>query len=144
MGLLADFFVAPADQALLYEDSLNDRAASVQKYKPAEYKNLTGLELGILWAMLLGEEWNVKKHMLTEVRFGDGGETWLFSFPPELVELLASLSDEQLDVTAIKWAETEELALWEAQHTKELLIDLRQLSKDAVSSGNDLFLWGSL
>ena len=88
MALLADFFVAPMEDALQYEESLSNRPTSLQKYRPAEYTSLTGLELGILWAMLLGEEWDANRHMLTEVKFGDGGETWLFSFPRQLVELL--------------------------------------------------------
>ena len=144
MGLLADFFVAPSDQALLYEDSLADRAASVATYGPAGYKNLTGLEPGILWAMLAGVEWSVDEHMLTEVRMGDGGETWLFRFPTPLVELLAGLSDEALDTAATRWADTEELEMWSPEHTRALLLDLRRLSKDSKSTGNGLYLWGSL
>ncbi|MEO1202858.1 MAG: hypothetical protein AAFX10_09130 [Pseudomonadota bacterium] len=144
MGLLADFFVAPPDEALQYEDSLSNRAASVERFKPAEYRNLTGLEIGILWAMLIGEEWSVDKHMLTEVRSSDGGETWLLSFPPGLVDVLAGMTDKELDSAAVEWASIEELSLWEPEHTKGLLDDLRRLSNDAKSSGKELFLWGSL
>ena len=144
MGLLADFFVATKGQALLYEASLADRAASIEKYRPAEYRNLTGLELGLLWAILTNEEWDVDKHMLTLVETGESGETWLLGFPDQLVDSLAGLGDSELLTHATKWADTEPLERWDTKHTQKLLFDLRRLSRDAKSSGSELFLWISL
>ena len=145
MGLIADFFVASGDDALAYEASyISNRAAHTEKYEPAEFRNLTGVEIGILWAHLVGEKWSVDKHMLTEIRFGDGGETWLLQVPNDLVQLLASLKDDDLAPLAEWWATTEEFQLRGADDVDELLSALHALAKKAKSSGEGLFLWGSL
>lgn len=144
MGLLADFFVASTDDALTYEDSLADRTVIEQQYSPAAYRNLTGVEVGVLWALLTGEEWDVEKHQLATVQMGDGGETWLLQFPEGLIELLASMDEVALGSAAAVWAKTEELAYWEESAVHALLGDLCRLSRAAKSSGKGLFLWGSL
>ena len=58
MGLLANFFVAPLEDALRYEESLAHRPVNAAQYQLAEYQNLGPLELGLLWAILLDEEWD--------------------------------------------------------------------------------------
>lgn len=56
MGILADIFVAPPEDALAYEAAQDNRVRLIEKHRPAEYKNLTGLEFSSLWAILLTEE----------------------------------------------------------------------------------------
>ena len=140
MGIIV---ATPAD-ALAYEASLSDRAASIEKYQPAEYRNLTGLEFGILWAMLEGEAWNLDKHDLVHVHFGDDGETWLMLFPERLVELLANIEDSQLANVAQRWSEIEELSLWTPKDTLDVLTDVRRLALRSQETGIGLYLWGSL
>ena len=144
MGIIADFFVATPADALSYEASLSNRAASIEKYQPAEYRNLTGLEFGILWAMLEGEEWSLDKHDLVHVHFGEGGETWLMLFPEPLVALLAGIEESQLPVIAQRWSESEELSLWTPKDTLEVLKDVRRLALRSQEAGIGLYLWGSL
>lgn len=144
MGLLADVFVTPPDDALEYESLVQNRAALVEKYQPAEYRNLTGLEFGSLWAILTNEKWNYDKHKLKEIGFGEGGETWLMEFPSDLISLLSSLDDGELPAVAAKWAKTEELVLRGGDDVDELLADLRRLAIQSNKSGEPMFLWGSL
>jgi hypothetical protein len=144
MGMLADLFVASMEDALQYEGSPYDETGTIEKYQRVEYKGLTGLEFGVLWAMLLGEEWDARRHMLTDVKFGEEGESWLHGFPSELVQLLGNLDDARLDAVASRWIGTEEMANWRPQEAKQLLVDVRRLSRESLSSGNGLFLWGAL
>ena len=144
MGITADFFVATPADALAYEASLSNRAASIEKYQPVEYKNLTGLELGILWSMLEGEEWSIEKHDLVHVHFGDGGETWLMLFPDPLVALLVGIEDSQLPEIARRWSEIGELSQWAPRDTLEVLKDVRRLAVRSQEAGFGLYLWGSL
>ena len=144
MGLLADIFVAPPADALEYESLSSDRPALTEKYRPAEYRNLTGLEFTTLWAMLAGEEWSYEKHKLKEIRFSEGGETWLMQFPEPLVQLLAQLSESKVEKIAAAWSETDELQMRGGDDTAKLLRDLHILAKQSDESGQPMFLWGSL
>jgi hypothetical protein len=147
MGILADIFVATPEAANDYAASqLRGRPAHIAKYQPAEYKGLTSLEFGTLWALIAGVEWDAKKHMLEEVSYGEGNESWLCRFPPPLVELLAGLSDPDMERYAAAWAQTEELAMSGATagDVRPIVVDLRRLALAAKSSGRGMYLWGSL
>lgn len=145
MGILADIFVASPAAASDYAASqLRGRAAHVAKYQPAEYKGLTSLEFGTLWALLAGEEWDVEKHMLEDISYGEGNESWLCRFPQPLVDLLAALSDTQVETYAAAWAKTDELAGAAVSDLQRIILDLRRLAKASKSSGKDMYLWGSL
>jgi hypothetical protein len=65
--------------------------ASSKSFEVAEYKGLTDLEFGTLWALILDEEWQPDVHELEEISVAEDGETWLFRFPGPLVDALAGL-----------------------------------------------------
>ena len=147
MGIITDIFVATPEGAADYAASqLRGRPAHIKKYQPAEYRGLTPLEFSSLWALIAGEEWNSKKHMLAEVSYGDGNESWLFSFPEPFVRLLANLSEKQVDQYSIEWAKTEELQLSGSTpaEVRPIIVDLRRMAKSALASGQPMYLWGSL
>jgi hypothetical protein len=147
MSIIADIFVATPEAAADYAASqLRGRPAHIKKYQPAEYRGLTPLEFGSLWALIAGEEWNAKKHMLAEVSYGDGNESWLFRFPEPLVRLLAGLNDRQVDQYSVEWAKTEELQLSGSTpaDVRPIISDLRRMAKSALASGQPMYLWGSL
>jgi hypothetical protein len=144
MGILADIFVATEDEALAYESSID--SDDIEKYERVEFKGLTGLEFGTLWAILENEEWDVDVHMLEDVSYGDDGETWLMMFPDELISLLCSVENNNFESVLDQWAITEELQMsgWEPAEVGTVLKDLIRLAKTAQSSKRGLYLWGSL
>jgi hypothetical protein len=145
MGILADLFVATEQDARDYESSmLEERDGHDEKYQPAQYKSLTTLEFGMLWALLERKDWDVNRHMLEPVAQGEEAETWLERFQPGFVDLLTTLSDQRLEEVAAQWAATEELDGWEQADTEQVLVDLRRLAQEASGSGRGLYLWGSL
>jgi hypothetical protein len=146
MGILADLFVASADDAARYESLLGDRDAHLKKFSPAEYKGLTPVEFSTLWAIINSEPWDVDTHMLEEVAYGGGNESWLCRFPEPFVTVLASLETTETDGIAEAWSRTEELELsgFQASHTKPIVDDLVRLAKAAKSTEIGLYLWGSL
>ena len=74
MGLLCDLFVNSHEEALAYESTVSlDRNSRIKRFDPVEFKGLTSLEFGTLWAILESEEWNPEKHMLIDVAFGEEG-----------------------------------------------------------------------
>jgi len=147
MSILADIFVSTPEAANDYAAShLRGRPAHITKYQPVEYNGLTSLEFGTLWALIAGEEWDVKKHMLEEVSYGEGNESWLCRFQSPLVGLLAGLTDADIDRFAAAWAKTEELEISGATggDVRPIIIDLRRLAIAAQASNRGLYLWGSL
>lgn len=144
MGILADIFVATEDEALAYESSID--SDDIEKYERVEFKGLTGLEFGTLWAILENEEWDVDVHMLEDVSYGEDGETWLMMFPDELISLLCSVENNNFESVLDQWAITEELQMsgWEPAEVGTVLEDLIRLAKTAQSSKRGLYLWGSL
>jgi hypothetical protein len=146
MGMLSDFFVASSEDALRYANRFaeSDEGEEIEMLlKPAQYKDITSLELGTLWAILEGKEWDVEKHMPEDVEFGDDEESWLNRFPAELAQLLAEASQSELDSSAAAWANTEELDC-NPEDLQPLLKALQLLAKDAVTSNKAVYLWGCL
>ncbi|MFT3736406.1 MAG: hypothetical protein QM776_15540 [Rhodocyclaceae bacterium] len=144
MGLLADFFVATPAEALRYANRLSepDEGEEIEKLlAPAQYKGCTGLELGTLWAILEGKEWDVGKHMPEDVAVGDDEESWLYRFPDELTGLLAEADRDAIETAAITWAKTEELDC-DPEDIKPVLADLQLLARDAISKHKAVYLWG--
>ena len=147
MGILADVFVATPPEAAVYEETLlRDVASAEAQYEPVHFYGLTDLNFSVLWALLLEEEWDLQRHALTTIRLEEPGETWLFQFPQPFCEKLAALSDEELRGVSEAWAASEELTLdrWTVDDVILVIERLRELSKRALNSDDDLFLWGSL
>ncbi len=144
MGLLCDLFVTTPEEALGYEASVPlDRDARLKKYSPAELKGLTTLEFGTLWAILAGEEWDVSKHMLIDVAFGEGNETWLHRFQDEYVDLLSRLDEKAIVAASQAWSQTEELSC-SPDDIRPVVGTLVRLSQEAISKNKGLYMWGSL
>lgn len=144
--MLSDFFVATPAEALRYANRIEeeDDGEEIERLlQPAQYKGITELEIGTLWAILEGREWDVNKHMPEDVCLGEEGESWLHRFPVELANLLAGLDGAVLKRTAVAWAETDELDC-DAADLKPLLEDLKALARQAGPDGKALYLWGCL
>ncbi|MDR2187814.1 MAG: hypothetical protein LBE62_07135 [Azonexus sp.] len=143
MGLLADFFVATPEQAIQYanRDPYEEEIRAL--LNPCEYKGITGLELGMLWAILEDIEWDYDKHMPRDTVLGNEGEWWLERFPDKLTLLLAQATPERLATASVAWANTEELSC-DPEDIQPMLADLQQLAKQAISRDIPVYLWGCL
>ena len=144
MGLLADFIVASPADALQYRSLLEERSPiPPDRFERAEYKNITPLALGMLWAILRDEKWEVGRHCLENVYHTQGGNNWLERFPDELVDLISALDEEEASRAADAWSRTGEI--WGSpDELKPLLADLKNLAIQARRSDRGLYLWGSL
>jgi hypothetical protein len=146
LGIFSDFFIADPDEALRYANRIDDADGGEEIERllnPFQYKGITALEIGTLWAILEGKAWEVKKHMPVDVYFGEEGESWLYSFPDALTKLLASADEDALASASVQWAKTEEIDCAPAE-LMPLLNDLRSLARHAVSNGKSVYLWGCL
>ena len=142
MGILADFFVATPEDALLYAELSLEDSFPEARFPRAQWKGFTSLEVETLWAIVEGRPWNPETHSLEPA--GDvGEEQWLFRLPEPLVARLATLTPEDQGRFAGEWAETEELSC-EASELEPVLASLVDLAGNARASGRGMFLWGSL
>jgi hypothetical protein len=146
VGIIADFFVAtPAEAeryATCFED--DDGGGGIRELLMArEWKGITDLSVGTLWAILAGVDWDVNKHMLEEALIGEEGEFWLFRFPDELTSLLAGASAELLASATGAWAKTDEMG-WDPQELQPVVEDLHGLAKRAIAEQKAVYLWGCL
>jgi len=138
MGLLSDFFISTETDASLY-----DGGPFVEEDR-AQYKQITSLELSMLYAILQDCEWNVD--MMDEfecIRQREDGEEGIWHIPSTMIEKLVSCSDEHLWKVAQVWANTEELQ-WDASDAKMVLDDLIKLAQKVKQVKKNLYLWNCL
>jgi hypothetical protein len=141
VGLIADFVVATPEDALQYASLLDDgKPLPRDRFQRAEYKNITPLALGMLWAILRHEPWNVRRHWLEHVSHTEDGERWLFRFPDELVHRLSALNEADQSRIADAWLRTKEVR----GELRPILRDLQRLATQTEMTGKSLYLWGSL
>ena len=138
----ADVFVATPEVASTY----TERALTYEiRRMPnrVEYFGIDALELGFLWAMLAGEEWDVKKHMLTELHFGTHSDAGLMLFPPDFVALLANIDDANTKKVAEDWSRIVERRDADKKWAARLLKDLIRLARKSRKSNMGLYLWST-
>lgn len=146
MGMLADFIIANPAEAMRYANRSNDPDEGREielLLNPAQFKGITGLEIGTLWAILECSEWDVKRHIPEDIYIGEEGESWLHRFPDELTSLLANSDEGRLASASAQWAKTEELDC-HSTDLLPLLENLRLLARQAAVKGQSIYLWGCL
>lgn len=123
-------------------DEPDEGEAIARLLQPVEYKGITGIEIGTLWAILDNKAWDVN-YQPEFVHADEEGESWLYRFPVGLTKLLASADDGALASASSQWAKTEELNC-DAAELRPLLDDLRLLAQRAANEGKSIYLWGCL
>jgi len=142
MSILADFFVSLPEQALQYASSPETHAALKPTLQPFEASRLTSLEMGTLWAIMDGAGYDPGTHVLEDVQWGEGNESWLHRFPDAFVALLAGLDERSKTAAAEAWAQTEELQC-SPSDVQPVLAQLHGLAdRQMRSNGESLYLWG--
>jgi hypothetical protein len=139
MAILTDIFISSPADAQRYQSLQPKRSGG--PFELVQFKGLTNLEFGTLWAIINGEEFDFVKHALESLAPQE--ETWLFRFPSAFVQKLSALTPSAVEEVSAAWAETEELQ-WDPSEAKEVIVDLVRLAKLASSSSKGLFFWGSL
>jgi hypothetical protein len=140
MAILTDIFVCAPEDATKYESLLKTGKLS-NLFEVVQFKGLTNLEFGTLWAIIEGKQFDFDKHGLASL--SPQAETWLFRFPPKLVQALAALSSPAVETIAESWAKTEELH-WDPPEAREVVEELVRLANLALSASKGLYFWGSL
>jgi len=139
MSILTEIFVSSPADAQRYESLQPKRSGG--PFELVQFKGLTNLEFGTLWAIITGEEFDFDQHALESI--APPKETWLLRFPTSFVQELAALTTARIEEVAAAWADTEELQ-WDPSEAQEVIVELVRLAKLAISPSKGLFFWGSL
>src|SRR5260370_42031967 len=135
MAILTDIFVSSPADAVMYE-SRQRAGPPGYSFEVVQFKGLTNLEFGTLWAIIEKKDFDFDKHALESL--APQKETWLFRFPMHFVKALTSLSAAAIKKVAESWAMTEELE-WNPSEAQEVLVELVRLAKFAESSSMRLY-----
>ena len=144
MGQYTDFFVASEQDAARYKfivredtDESDDFLAGMAR---VEHKNITGLELGALWAILKEREFSIDSHSMITLPVEEEDGSFTEQIPGELNGLLAAMTPAVINSAARKWAEVEEL-MHSAEELGDVLSDLMRLANEAAATGKNLYIW---
>ncbi len=137
MAILADVFVSTPADAQRYQSLQPKRSGG--PFELVQFKGLTDLEFGMLWAIIDSEDFDFDRHTLESLSHRD--ETWLFRFPTAFVQKLAALTPATIDEVSAAWADTEELQ-WEPSRAKEVVVELARLGQTRFVAFEGVVLLG--
>jgi hypothetical protein len=138
VGVLTDFFIATADQAVavsLSGPQDRDLPAVLAKW-------IHPLRLATLYAIAEGHgDTEVEVDIPVDVDRPDG--PWLFAIRDEVTAAIAAVTDERLDSVGNAWAMTEE---WQrdrgpASEVISIFRELRDLARRADPPAQRMYLW---
>ncbi len=141
MGVLTDFVVCDGADARRVCDS----ACPSQEFAGLDAKGIDTVKLGALHAVFTGGECD-PSFMANECLCSGGDDgPWVFQVPPDLVAMLANLTDSQLASVGDKWAASDEFSPrydnWPEEAVHQMLSDLAGLCKQAVGEGKAVLMW---
>ncbi len=119
MSLISTFFLAPHGA-----EAPPENARSSEKFEIAD---LTDVEVGLVWEVLSGEDWD-------DVRLEDlepmevEHDSVLYTLPEDLVEMLAGIEDGEISEHVSTLMEHEEFEIWDAEDVGNLLVGLRKIA----------------
>jgi hypothetical protein len=136
MGIMADIFITNHEKALVLEDTSDLPASDV-----AHYGRMTELEMGFIKQALTGQALDFDPDLGFEaINVVDEGERITTKFPDDMLPMLSSMDEKQMEKVSIILANTEELQC-QPDDLMAVLLDLKRLSAAALERGLGMYLW---
>ncbi|MDP1734779.1 MAG: hypothetical protein Q8L44_10510 [Sulfuritalea sp.] len=138
MGILTNIVAAEDDEIAAIGESLRP----VDEWSGLERRGIDTAKIATLHCLLTGEEFEEAIGAYEPVYVADEGAVVL-RIADEVMERLASLDEEALELVAEELAATEEYELeqWEAEDVQALVMELADLARLADSQGQAMFVW---
>jgi hypothetical protein len=144
MSTLADLFLCPTSEltTLDCEDSPLKKLGG--SYDGVEFKDVTSLDLKILWALLEDADWAPDTHPSTMIHRGvDEEDTAAIEhFPARMIGVFANADDARIASVARNAAGTTNFKRFEADQLMWMMKEVRELARRA--DGRELCLWSAL
>ena len=138
MGILTNIVAAEEDEYAAIGESLRP----VDEWSGIERRGIDTAKIATLHCLLTGDEFEEAIGVYEPVYVGDEGALVL-RVADEVMERLATLDEEALELVAAELAATEEYEMeqWEQEDVQALVMDLADLARLAESQGQVLFVW---
>ena len=138
MGILTNIVAAEEDEVAAIGESLRP----VDEWSGIERRGIDTAKIVTLHCLLTGDEFEEAVGAYEPVYFAEEGAVVL-RIADEVLQRLATLEEEALDLVAEELAATEEYEMeqWEAEDVQEMVIELAELARLAESQGQALFVW---
>jgi len=138
LGILTNIVAAEEDEIAAIGESLRP----VDEWSGIERRGIDTAKIATLHCLLTGDEFEEAIGAYEPVYVADEGAVVL-RIADEVMERLATLDEDALDLVAGELAATEEYELeqWDAEDVQALVMDLADLARLADSQGQSLFVW---
>jgi hypothetical protein len=138
LGILTNIVAAEEDEFAAIGESLRP----VDEWSGIERRGIDTAKIVTLHCLLTGDEFEEAVGAYEPVYFADEGAIVL-RIADEVLQRLATLEDEALDLVAEELSATEEYEMeqWEVEDVQALVVDLADLARLAESQGQALFVW---
>jgi hypothetical protein len=138
VGILTNIVAAEEDEYAAIGESLRP----VDEWSGIERRGIDTAKIATLHCLLTGDEFEEALGAYEPVYAADEGALVL-RVADEVMERLATLDEEALELVASELAATEEYEMeqWEPEDVQALVMDLADLARLAESQGQVLFVW---
>jgi hypothetical protein len=138
VGILTNIVAAEEDEYAAIGESLRP----VDEWSGIERRGIDTAKVATLHCLLTGEEFEEAISAYEPVYVADEGAVVL-RLADEVMERLATLDEEALELVASELAATEEYEMeqWEPEDVQALVMELAELARLAESQGQVLFVW---
>lgn len=138
MGILTNIVAAEEDEIVAIGESLRP----VDEWSGIERRGIDTAKIATLHCLLTGDEFEEAVSAYEPVYVGDEGAVVL-RIADEVMERLATLDEDALELVAEELAATEEYEMeqWETEDVQALVIELADLARLAESQDQVLFVW---
>lgn len=138
MGILTNIVAAEEDEYAAIGESLRP----VDEWSGIERRGIDTGKIVTLHCLLTGDEFEEAVGAYEPVYFAEEGAVVL-RMADEVMERLATLDEEALELVASELAATEEYEMeqWEPEDVQALVMDLANLARLAESQGQAMFVW---
>lgn len=138
MGILTNIVAAEEDEYAAIGESLRP----VDEWSGIERRGIDTAKIATLHCLLTGDEFEEAISSYEPVYVADEGAVVL-RIADEVMERLATLDEEALELVADELAATEEYEMeqWETADVQAMVFELGDLARLADSQGQVLFVW---
>lgn len=138
MGILTNIIAAEEDEYVAIGESLRP----VDEWSGIERRGIDTAKIATLHCLLTGDEFEEAVGGYEPVYVADEGAVVL-RLADEVMERLATLDEDALELVAEELAATEEYEMeqWETAEVQAMVFELADLARLAESQGQVLFVW---
>jgi hypothetical protein len=138
LGILTNIVAAEEDEVAAIGESLRP----VDEWSGIERRGIDTAKIATLHCLLTGDEFERAVGAYEPVYAADEGAIVL-RLADEVLERLATLDEDALELVAEELAATEEYEMeqWDAEEVQALVMELADLARLAESQGQSLFVW---